>query len=68
MLYVLTKDGKKLFNGTRHEVKQWIRKNQVKNYVLKERFIEKVAVTKEDAPDSEFVNLDEFIKEFVGDD
>ena len=45
MLHVLTKDGKKLFSGTKHQVKQFIRKNNVKNYVLKERFVEKVAVT-----------------------
>jgi len=45
MLHVLTKDGQKLFSGTKHQVKQFIRKNAIKNYVLKERFEEKVAVT-----------------------
>jgi hypothetical protein len=47
MLHVLTKDGKKLFSGTKHQVKQFIRKNNVKSYVLKERFVEKVAVLPE---------------------
>lgn len=47
MLHVLTRDGKKLFSGTKHQVKQFIRKNNVKNYVLKERFVEKVAVLPE---------------------
>ena len=50
MLHVLTKDGQKLFSGSRHDVKLWIRKNNVKNYVIKERFTEKVAEIKEDVP------------------
>ena len=41
MLHILTKDGTKLFSGTKHEVKQFIRKNSIKNYVLKEHFVEK---------------------------
>lgn len=41
MLHVLTKDGRKLFSGTKHEVKLWLRKNAIKNYVLKEHFVEK---------------------------
>ena len=53
MLHVLTKDGQKLFSGSRHDVKLWIRKNKIKNYVLKERFSEKVAVVEEDAPTNE---------------
>lgn len=50
MLHVLTKDGQKLFSGTKHEVKLFLRKNKIKNYVLKERFVEKKAVSAEDAP------------------
>ncbi len=50
MLHVLTKDGQKLFSGSRHDVKLWIRKNKVKNYIIKERFSEKVAASKEDVP------------------
>jgi hypothetical protein len=50
MLHVLTKSGEKLFSGTRHEVKKFIRANRIKNYVLKGQYIEKVAVTKEDVP------------------
>lgn len=42
MLHVLTKDGKKLFSGTKREVKQFIRKNALTNYVLKERFVETI--------------------------
>lgn len=45
MLHVLTKDGKKLFSGTRHDVKQYLRKNKIKSYVIKERFVEKMIVT-----------------------
>lgn len=50
MLHVLTKDGQKLFSGTKHEVKLFLRKNNVKNYVLKERFVEKATEVKEDVP------------------
>jgi len=48
MLHVLTKNGDKLFSGSRHDVKQFIRKNKIKNYVLKERFVEKVVATNEE--------------------
>ena len=48
MLHVLTKNGDKLFSGSRHDVKQFIRKNKIKNYVLKERFVEKVVATHEE--------------------
>lgn len=50
MLHVLTKDGQKLFSGSRHDVKLWIRKNKVKNYIIKERFTEKVTAIEEDVP------------------
>jgi hypothetical protein len=50
MLHVLTKDGKKLFSGTKHEVKLFLRKNRIKNYVLKERYTEKKAVVEPTTP------------------
>ena len=66
MLHVLTKDGKKLFSGSRHDVKQYLRKNKVKNYVLKERFVEKTVVTEEfpkSTTEEEFINLEEYLDE-----
>ena len=72
MLHVLTKGGKKLFSGSKHDVKQFIRKNKIKNYVLKERFSEKVAVTEEDVPTNPLSEPDTpegfFNKVFDGED
>lgn len=44
-MHVVSNDGRLLFSGSRHDCKQFIRKNNVKQYKLKERFVEKVVVT-----------------------
>lgn len=50
MLHVLTKDGRKLFSGSKHDVKQFIRKNKLKNYIVSSKFVEKVKVVKPTKP------------------
>lgn len=44
-MHVVSNDGRLLFSGSRHDCKQFIRKNNVKQYKLKERFAEKVIVS-----------------------
>lgn len=39
--------GNKLFTGTRHEVKQYIRYKKIKRYILKETFNEKILEIKD---------------------
>jgi CelD/BcsL family acetyltransferase involved in cellulose biosynthesis len=68
MLHVLTKNGDKLFSGSRHAVKQFIRKNKIKNYVLKERFVEKVAATQLVEPEEVFEEIETFNVIFDDDD
>ena len=46
-MLVVSNTGKILFSGSKHACKQFIRKNNVKQYKFKERFTEKVAVVKE---------------------
>lgn len=43
-MHVVSNDGRLLFSGSRHDCKQFIRKNNVKQYKLKEQFIEKIIV------------------------
>lgn len=40
-MFVLDNQGNKLFAGSRHACKQFIRKNKIKRFQLKERFVEK---------------------------
>ena len=42
-MHVISNNGQLLFSGSRHECKQFIRKNNVKQYKFKERFTEKIA-------------------------
>ena len=46
-MHVVSLSGEKLFSGSRHDCKQFIRKNRIKRFRLKERFVEKVAVVDE---------------------
>ena len=46
-MHVVSNTGKILFSGSRHDCKQFVRKNNVKQYKLKERFAEKVIVVEE---------------------
>ena len=46
-MLVVSNTGEVLFSGSRHACKQFVRKNNVKQYKFKERFTEKVAVVKE---------------------
>jgi hypothetical protein len=41
MLYVLNLDGEKLFEGSRHDCKQFIRRNRTNRYRITSKFIEK---------------------------
>ena len=68
MLHVLTKNGDKLFSGSRHDVKQFIRKNKIKNYVLKERFVEKVVATQLPKVEETFEEIETFNAIFDDDD
>ena len=44
LMHVVTPDGQKLFSGSRHDCKQFVRKNRVKRYQIRSTFVEKVAV------------------------
>jgi hypothetical protein len=46
-MHVVSNDGRILFSGSRRDCKQFIRKNNVKQYKLKEHFSEKVVVIPE---------------------
>ena len=50
-MYVLDESGNKLFDGSRHDCKQFIRKNKVGRYKLTEKYVEKVVL---EAPVEEF--------------
>jgi hypothetical protein len=43
-MYVISNDGRLLFSGSRHDCKQFVRKNNVKQFKFKEHFSEKVVV------------------------
>jgi hypothetical protein len=44
LMHVVTPDGQKLFSGTKHACKQFVRKNRVKRYQIRSTFSEKVVV------------------------
>lgn len=37
-----------LFSGTRHQVKQYIKRNKIQRYFIKEKYVEKVALIEAD--------------------
>ena len=45
-MHVISNDGRKLFSGSRHDCKQFIRKNNIKQYKFKEHFAEVVETPK----------------------
>ena len=58
-MYVLDRSGEKLFEGTRHECKQFIRKNKLSRASLSEYYSEKVVSTPETFTELNEVSEDE---------
>ena len=59
ILHVLDLEGNKLFAGSKHDCKQFIRTNRIKRYRLRDAFIEKQVAAEKPAEEKKEVSFDD---------